>query len=184
MADKVCVGVVVGAHGIRGAVRIKSFTEVVTDIGYYSPVEDEGGTAKVRLKVTGEVKGLVIATLEGVTDRNAAEAQKGRRLYVPPERLSRSVAEDEFLYGDLVGLTAEASDGHRLGTVKAVHDFGAGDVLDIALTGGGAMMVPFTKAAVPEVDVAGKRLVVIPPVYAPDEKDGEAGQGLAEEDGD
>ena len=164
MGPRVCVGVIVGVHGVRGAVRIKSFTEEPADIGFYSPVEDETGTRKIRLKVTGEVKGLVVATLEGVADRNAAEALKGTQLWVSRERLPRT-GEDEFLYADLIGLVVEGPDGQRLGTVKAVNDFGAGDVLDIALEPRGGLMVPFTKAAVPVVDVQGGRVVVIPPIY-------------------
>jgi len=170
MGPRVRVGVIVGVHGVRGAVRIKSFTEEPADIGYYSPVENEAGSIRYRLKVTGEVKGLVIATLEGVADRDAAEALKGTELWVARERLPR-LAEDEFLYSDLIGLVAEGVDGKRLGTVKAVADYGAGDVLDIRLEPKGDMMVPFTKDSVPEVDVPGGRLVVIPPVYAPDEKE-------------
>ncbi|EME70684.1 16S rRNA-processing protein RimM [Paramagnetospirillum caucaseum] len=162
---------IVGVHGVRGAVRIKSFTEEPADIGYYSPMEDEAGGTKFRLKVTGEVKGLVIATLEGIADRNAAEALKGTGLWVPRERLPGRLAEDEFLYSDLIGLVVEAVDGKRLGTVKAVADYGAGDVLDIKLEPKGDMMVPFTKDSVPEVDIAGGRLVVVPPVYAPDENE-------------
>ncbi len=170
MADRVCVGVVVGVHGVRGAVRVKSFTEVAADIGYYSPVEDETGTRKFRLKVTGEVKGSAIVTLEGVTSRDAAEALKGTKFWVARERLPR-LEEDEFLYSDLIGMAVVGLDGQTLGTVTSVHDFGAGDVLDIALTPRGNLMVPFTRDAVPEVDVSGRKLVVIPPVYAPDEKE-------------
>ena len=175
MGPRVRVGVIVGVHGVRGAVRIKSFTEEPADIGYYSPVETEAGSAKFRLKVTGLVKGLVIATLEGVADRNAAEALKGTELWVARERLPSRLAEDEFLYSDLIGLVAEGIDGKRLGTVKAVADYGAGDVLDIKLEPKGDMMVPFTKDSVPEVDVPGGRLVVIPPVYAPDENEEKSG---------
>jgi len=174
MGPRVRVGVIVGVHGVRGAVRIKSFTEEPADIGFYSPVENEAGSIKFRLKVTGEVKGLVIATLEGIADRDAAEALKGTELWVARERLPR-LAEDEFLYSDLIGLVVEGVDGKRLGTVKAVADYGAGDVLDIKLEPKGDMMVPFTKDSVPEVDMPGRRLVVIPPVYAPDENEEKSG---------
>lgn len=174
MGPRVRVGVIAGVHGVRGAVRIKSFTEEPADIGFYSPVENEAGSVKFRLKVTGEVKGLVIATLDGVADRDAAEALKGTELWVARERLPR-LAEDEFLYSDLIGLVAEGVDGKRLGTVKAVADYGAGDVLDIRLEPKGDMMVPFTKDSVPEVDVPGGRLVVVPPVYAPDETEEKSG---------
>jgi 16S rRNA processing protein RimM len=165
MSPRVCVGIVVGAQGVRGAVRVKSFTEDPADIGRYSPVEDEGGSRKLRLAVVGEAKGVVIATLDGISDRNAAEALRGTRLYVDRDRLP-GTDEDEFLYSDLIGLAVEAPDGIRLGTVASVGDFGAGDVLEITLADGGTMMVPFSRADVPVVDVAGGRLVAVPPVYA------------------
>ncbi|HLO75443.1 MAG TPA: ribosome maturation factor RimM [Magnetospirillum sp.] len=177
MAPKVCVGAVVGAHGVRGQVRIKSFTADPADVAAYGPVESEDGSRRFKLKVMGEVKGLVIARIEGVADRNAAEAMRGTRFYVPRERLPE-LEEDEFLYTDLVGLRAEGEDGAVLGTVKGVADFGAGELLDIVLTAGGSLMVPFTKAAVPVVDIANKRLVVIPPVFVEGEDDqgGEDGE--------
>jgi 16S rRNA processing protein RimM len=175
MGPRVRVGVIVGVHGVRGAVRVKSFTEEPADIGFYSPVENADGTVKYRLKVTGEVKGSVIVRLEGIEDRDAAWALKGTELWVARERLPR-LEEDEFLYSDLVGLAALDESGRKLGTVKAVHDFGAGDVLDIALAGKGSLMVPFTRAMVPVVDVPGGRLVVIPPVYAEGEEDRDDGE--------
>jgi 16S rRNA processing protein RimM len=175
MADQVRIGVIVGAHGVRGAVRIKSFTEIAADIGYYSPVEDQAGRTKYRIKVTGEVKGLVVANLEGIADRDAAEAMKGTELWVPRDRLPR-LEEDEFLYSDLIGLAVWDPDGNLLGRVRAVQDFGAGDVLDVALSPKGSLMVPFTKADVPEVNMAERRLVVVPPVYAAEEEGRDDGE--------
>lgn len=174
MDARVCVGAVVGAHGVRGQVRVKSFTADPADVAAYGPVESEDGTRRFKLKVMGEVKGLVIAKLEGVNDRNAAEAMRGTRFYVPRERLPE-LEEDEFLYTDLVGLKAEGEDGAVLGTVKGVADFGAGELLDITLAQGGSLMVPFTKAAVPVVDIANKRLVVIPPVFVEGDEEGQEG---------
>lgn len=176
MASRVCVGLVVGVHGVRGAVRLKSFTEVAADIGRYSPVEDESGTRRWRLRVTGEAKGAVIATLDGIADRDAAEALKGARLYVERARLP-ATGEDEFLYADLVGLVAVTGEGTRLGRVGAVADHGAGDVLDITLDEGGSLLLPFTRASVPEVDLANGRLVVVPPVYAEGGQENEGAGG-------
>lgn len=170
MESRVCVGAIVGAQGIKGAVRVKSFTDCPQDVGAYGPVEDESGQRRFKLKVTGEAKGLMVATLEGVRDRDAAEALKGVRLYIPRGKLPK-LEEDEFLYSDLVGLEARAEGGEVLGTVRGVADFGAGDVVDIVLTAGGSLMVPFTRAAVPVVDVRGGWLTVVPPVYAPVEKE-------------
>jgi len=165
MGSRVCVGVIVGAQGIKGAVRVKSFTEQAADIGRYGPVEDEAGVRRWGLSVLGEAKGLVNVRLEGVADRDAAEALKGTRLLVPRDRLPQT-GEDEFLHADLLGMPVETPDGVSLGTVKAVLDFGAGEVVE--LTGG--LMVPFTRAAVPVVDVKARRMVVVPPDFAPEEE--------------
>jgi 16S rRNA processing protein RimM len=162
MSERVCVGVILGAHGLKGAVRIKSFTERPVDVAAYGAVEDEAGLRRFRLRLVGETKGAVMAQIEGVGERNAAEALKGLKLYVarstlpPPE-------EEEFYCSDLVGLAAALADGTPMGKVKAVYDFGGGDIIEIDGPNG-ALMLPFTKAAVPLVDVAGGRLVIEPPV--------------------
>lgn len=161
MSNLMCVGVVVGAHGVRGGVRIKSFTVVPTDLAAYGPVSDETGKLRYRLTLLGESKGVVLAGLEGVSDRNAAEALKGMKLWVERSALPPP-DEEEFYYSDLVGLRAELADGTELGRVKGVFDFGGGDVIEI--TGPEKdLMLPFTRAAVPLVDIAGGRLVVEPP---------------------
>ena len=181
MTDRVCIAAIVGAHGVRGGVRIKTFTVDPTDIGRFGPVEDEAGTRRIKLTVTGEAKGLLLAKLEGVNDRNAAEALRGTRWYVAKSRLP-ATEEDEYLCVDLVGCRAEDEAGNELGTVKGLFNFGAGEVLDITGPGGG-LMLPFTRASVPVVDIAGRRLVVVPPIYAPDEKD-EPRFDRLEEDGE
>lgn len=173
-ASRVCVGAIVGAHGVRGAIRIKSFTADAADVAAYGPVETEDGGRRFDLKVTGEAKGLVIAQVDGVRDRDAAEGLKGTRLYVSRDRLPET-DEDEFLYTDLVGLKAFGVDGELVGSVRGVADFGAGELLDIAQAQGGSILVPFTKAAVPEIDVANGRLVVDPPSFAEDEEDDQDG---------
>ena len=176
MASRVCIGAIVGAHGIRGAVRIKSFTAVPADVGSYGPVEDEAGQRHFRLAVTGEVKGHVIAQLAGVADRNGAEALKGTGLYVPRDRLPE-VEEDEFLYSDLVGLAVCDDTGQPVGTVRGVANYGAGDLLDILRPGQGSLLVPFTRRAVPVVDVAQRRVVISPPAYDEDEADDDDDDG-------
>ena len=165
-----CIGVVVGAHGIRGGVRVKCFTDQPQDLGAYGPVGDESGQRRFKVRVQGVSKGLALVALDGVADRNQAEALKGLKLYVE-RRLLPAVDEDEFLVADLIGCKATAPGGQPLGSVSNVFDFGAGEVLEI-VGSGGTIMVPFTRAAVPQVDVGAKSLVVIPPVFAPDE-DGE-----------
>lgn len=173
--DLVLVGVIVGAHGIRGDVKVKSFTGEPEGVAAYGPVRTESGQRTFSLKVKGEAKGTVVCAVKGVTDRNAAEALKGTRLYLPRTALPpQELEEDEYYHADLVGLTVEMADGSGVvGTVAAVYDFGAGDVLEVSPVPGGVtakpVMVPFTKAVVPVVDIAGRRLVIDPPVGLIDE---------------
>jgi 16S rRNA processing protein RimM len=154
--------VIVGAHGIKGAVRIKPFTAEPNGLAAYGPVSDEAGARRFAVQTIGVAGGAVLAKLSGVADRNAAEALKGLRLYVARAALPQTRA-NEYYHADLIGLAAETADGRRLGTVLAVHNFGAGDVLELALAQGGTAMLPFSHAAVPEVDLAGGRVVVDPP---------------------
>ena len=151
-----------GPHGVKGAVRIKSFTASPRDIARYGPLEDEKGERRFALTVIGEGKGVLLARLSGVEDRDRAEALRGLRLYLPRAALPRT-AEDEYYHADLIGLAAELVDGTKLGEVRAVHDFGAGDTLEIARAGGPPVLVPFTKSVVPVVDIEGGRLVLDPP---------------------
>lgn len=162
-AKRLCVGIVTGPHGIRGAVRLKSFTAEPADIGAYGPVSDESGGRRFTLRIQGTVKGAVIAEITGVADRNAAEALKGLQLFVDRDQLP-APEEEEFYHADLIGLRAELVSGEDLGTVVALHDFGAGQSLEIAAKDGGSLLVPFTKAAVPSIDIAAGRLLVDPPV--------------------
>jgi len=158
--DRVCLGVVVGAQGVRGEVRIKAFTEDPLDVDAYGPVTDEPGEKTLRLSVRGRAKGAVVARIDGIADRNAAEALKGTLLYVPRDRLPEPENADTFYHADLVGLEARTPDGAPLGAVVAVFDHGAGDVLDILRVDGKPASVPFTKAVVPEVNLAEGYLVV------------------------
>lgn len=162
-----------GAHGVRGEVRLKTFTADPKAIGRYGALEDESGTRSFKVKVRGLVRGLVIATLEGVTDRNAAEALKGLRLYVGRDRLPKP-KRGEWYHADLIGLRVERSDGTALGRVKSVANFGAGDILEVERDGGATVFFPFTKKVVPEIDVEAGRIVVEPPAEVdarPDESE-------------
>ena len=161
----VCVGVIVGAHGIRGEVRVKCFTDQPEDLGSYGPVQDESGQRRFKLRIKGVSKGLALVALNGVVDRNQAEALKGVKLYVDRSFLP-ALDEDEFLVADLVGCNAVSPSGEPLGAVSNVFDFGAGELLEI-VGKDGAIMVPFTRAAVPQVDIGARLVVVEPPVFAP-----------------
>ena len=161
---RVCMCVIGAPHGVRGAVRIKSFTDDPAAIAGYGALWDEQGKRQFKLRVIGATKGdgMVIATLSGIDDRDAAEALRGLRLYLPRAAFP-AIEEDEFYHADLVGLAAELQDGTLLGRVIAVHDFGAGDMLEIARSEGQPVLVPFTRAAVPIVDASGGRVVIDPP---------------------
>jgi 16S rRNA processing protein RimM len=159
---RVCVGVVTGAHGVRGAVRIKSFTAEPEDVAAYGPLDDERGERQFALRLVGSAKGVLIGWLSGVEDRDRAEAMRGLRLYLPRTALPPP-GDDEYYHADLIGLAAELTDGTPFGRVRAVHDFGAGDTLEIERPEGQPVMVPFTRAVVPVIDIAGGRLVVDPP---------------------
>jgi 16S rRNA processing protein RimM len=160
--SRVCLGIITGVHGIKGWVRVKSFTAAPEDIASYGPLSDESGTRRFALDLVGAGKGVLLAQIKGVEDRDAAEQLKGLRLYVrradlpPPE-------DGEFYEADLIGLAAMLQDGSRFGTVRAVNDFGAGASIEIEDAAGKTVVVPFTGAAVPVVDVAGKRVVIVPP---------------------
>jgi 16S rRNA processing protein RimM len=161
---RICMGIVGAPHGVRGAVRIKSFTDAPEAIADYGALEDESGERRFTLRVVGAAKGdgMVIAQVSGVADRDRAEALRGLRLYALRAALP-APEEDEYYHADLVGLAAELADGTALGTVIAVHDFGAGDMIEVAREKGPQVLVPFTRAVVPVVDIAGGRLIVEPP---------------------
>jgi 16S rRNA processing protein RimM len=147
---------------VRGEVKLKSFTADPRAIAKYGPVEDESGTKRFKVKIRGEVRGLLLVRLEGVEDRNAAEVLKGMRLYVERDKLPRP-RKGEWYAVDLIGLRAEKTDGTMFGMVKSVQNYGAGDLIEIESTPGRTEFLPFTKRVVPEVDVEGGRIVVDPP---------------------
>jgi 16S rRNA processing protein RimM len=161
-SPRVCVGVVTGAHGVRGAVRIKSFTDTPEDVARYGPVEDEAGRRRFELQLCGAAKGVVIARIAGVEDRSQAERLRGLRLYLPRAALPQPQLE-EYYHADLIGLEAVLRDGTPVGRVCAIYDFGAGDTLELARPGAPPVLVPFTRALVPVVAPAEGRLVLDPP---------------------
>jgi 16S rRNA processing protein RimM len=171
MTEKILVGMIMGAHGIRGQVRIRSYTADPAAVAAYGPVSDESGQRRLTLTLTGGIKGGVIARIAGVEDRAAAEALRGLRLYVPRTALP-APASDEYYWADLIGLRAELADGTPYGRVGDVQNYGAGDVLEIERADGARELLPFSDRWVPEVDLAAGRVVVAPPVYVEAETDG------------
>jgi len=180
----ICIGAIAGARGIKGEVKIKSFTAEPRAIADYGTVLDESGDRSFGIKVTGlgtgKSLGMVFARLGGVDDRDVAEALKGTRLYVSRSALPEP-SDDEFYHADLVGVRADLVDGGVLGLIREVHDFGAGSVLEIAGEEHSVVMVPFTLATVPVVDLASGRVVIDPPVgllepVSPGEEEAEGGE--------
>jgi 16S rRNA processing protein RimM len=162
--QRVCLGVVTAPHGVKGMVRVKSFTAEPEALARYGPIENEAGE-RVALHVTGMAKGVLLAAIEGIGDRDGAERLKGTRLYLPREALPPP-EDEEYYHADLLGLSVALGDGTELGRVEAIHDYGAGATLEIARNSGAPILVPFTRAAVPVVDLEAGRIVVSPPEEA------------------
>jgi 16S rRNA processing protein RimM len=169
---RILLGRIAGAHGIRGDVLIHAYTEAPENIGAYGPLSDADGTRTFTVASARVTQKGVVARLHGINDRNSAETLKGVELYVDRERLP-ATGEDEFYQADLVGLSAVDPSGEALGTIVAVHNFGAGDLLEIRLAGTGKTeLIPFTDDTVPEVDVAAGRAVVVMPAIGTADEDG------------
>jgi 16S rRNA processing protein RimM len=161
---RVLLGVVAAPHGVRGLVRIRSFTEDPMAIASYGALSDETGSKRYRVEALSTVKGAVLARIEGVADRTAAEAVRGLRLYVERSVLPVT-AEREWYEADLIGLPAVGRDGRDWGKVIAFHDFGAGRTMEVSggVASRSSVMLPFTDEVVPEIDVEGGKIVVDPP---------------------
>ncbi|MEL6125888.1 MAG: ribosome maturation factor RimM [Pseudomonadota bacterium] len=160
--DLVCVGAIAGAFGVRGEVRLKSFTADPEAIEEYAPLTTEDGAQSFEVKITRPINSGYAARLSGVPTKEAADALKGTRLYAPRDRLP-ALPDDEFYHADLIGLEVYDTGGVRFGRVKAVHDHGAGDLLEIVTVGFGEIFLPFTREAVPTVDLTAHRLIADPP---------------------
>ncbi len=157
---RICLGAIAGAHGVRGLVKIKSFTQEPADLIAYGPLGDEAGQRRFEIAVTGQAKGLLVARIAGVEDRDAAQGLRGTRLYVARAALPEPEAAEDYYQADLIGLAAEDPQGRPLGRIAAVENYGAGDFLEIQPPEGAPLLVPFTKAAVPLVDIEGRRVVI------------------------
>jgi len=168
MADPkmICIGTFAGAHGVRGEAKLRAFTEVPTDAVAYGPVSTEDGR-RFTLKLVREAKpGLLVVRSPEIASREDAQALGGTKIFVSRDRLPPP-DEDEFYYEDLVGLAAVTPDGSPFGKVKAVVNYGAGDLLELMNVPSekGVLLVPFTKEAVPEIDFTARRITIDPPVY-------------------
>ena len=183
MPGRICLGVIVGVHGIKGLLRIKSYTQTDIDIASYGCLEDEAGN-KINLEIKGRSKAALLAEIKEVKDRTSAEKLKGVKLFVPRDALPATM-DNEFYHADLVGLSVYNRNETLIGTVIGVHDFGAGNLIDVDLEGvDRTALVPFNKQFVPLVDLGGGRLTLdlIPGLI--DEDDNEfSGELISEKDG-
>lgn len=159
---KILLGQIGAAHGIRGEVRIKSFTEDPLAIKNYAPLLTNRRDLEVTIEKARMQKSMVIARLKDVTDRNAAEALNGTKLYTLRENLPEP-DEDDFYHADLIGLKAKLEDGTVIGEIAAVQNYGAGDVLEIRPTKGPTELLPFTKKVVPTINFAEGYVTIVPP---------------------
>lgn len=163
MSEMVCVGAIAGAYGVRGEVRLKSFCAEPEDIAAYGPLSTEDGGRSFEVTLSGAVKNGFAARLSGIRTKEEADALRGTRLFVPRARLPEA-EEDEYYHADLIGLPVFDTGGTEIGRVKAVLNHGAGDLLELHGPGiKGTVLLPFTRAAVPTVDIAGGRIVADPP---------------------
>jgi len=154
------------AHGVRGEVKLWSFTEDPMAVADYAPLETADGTRTFEFESLRPAKDHLVARLKGVADRDAAELLRNIDLYVPRDRMPPIDEDDTYYFADLVGLAAVNPDGTAFGTVLAVHNFGAGDLIEIQPSAGGnTVLLPFNQAVVPEVDLTAKRIVVVVPDF-------------------
>jgi 16S rRNA processing protein RimM len=170
-SERICIGAIVGAFGIKGELRIKSFCADPDAIGDYGTLTNEDGTRSFDLKIVGPIKGGYSARIDGVRYRDQADELKGTALYALRDALP-SLPDDEFYHSDLIGLDVFDTGGVKMGKISAVHDHGAGDFLEINAIGQKNLaLLPFTKEAVPTVDLASSKVIIDPPkgVFAGDE---------------
>ena len=154
------MGAILGAHGIKGEVKVKSFTAKPAAIAEYGPLTDTKHKRSFELSIVGAAKGVLIGRIAGITDRNAAEALKGVELFVDRERLPAPDDPEEYYLADLIGLAAFDGKGAKLGEIVSVDNYGAGDLLLVVPENGEGFVVPFAKAFVPVVDVKDRRVVL------------------------
>ncbi|MGJ8586833.1 MAG: ribosome maturation factor RimM [Yoonia sp.] len=163
MSDRVIVGSIGGAFGVQGEVRLKSYCADPQAIADYTPLYTEDGRTFAQVVLTGQLKNGFTARLDGVVTKEDADALRNVNLYAPRD-IMPSLPDDEYYYADLIGLTVVDTGGVTLGTVKNVMDHGAGDLLEIIVPGQSeTVLLPFTQAAVPTVDLSAKRIVADPP---------------------
>jgi 16S rRNA processing protein RimM len=158
--DLICIGAIAGAFGVAGEVRLKSFCSEPTDIVAYGPLLSQDGSREYHITLTRPVAGGLGARIKGISTKEQADALRGTSLYVPRDRLP-SLPDDEFYHADLIGLSAYDTGGELIGKVTAIYNHGAGDIVEISpIRHKSALLLPFTTAIVPNVDLAERRVIV------------------------
>lgn len=168
-AHFVCLGAIAGAHGVRGEMRVKTFTQNPLDIAAYGTLTSEDGARNFVITKAVPDKIGARVRIDGIAHRDQAEALKGTRLYVARTLLPTLESGDDFYHDDLIGLQANTLAGDAFGQIVAVHDFGAGDLLEIkTLTDAGedVEFIPFTKKNVPHIDLTSGQVTIVPPIMA------------------
>lgn len=165
MAERICVARIGAAHGVRGEVKLWSFTENPAAVASYGPLETEDGTRRFEIEALRPAKDHFVARIAGIADRTAAERLRNLELYIPRARLPKIEERDTYYHADLIGLDAVTPDGVQIGTVHALHNFGAGDIIEIMPVGSGEpLMLPFNDVTVPKIDLEAKQIVLIRPI--------------------
>src|ERR1700716_1217409 len=169
MAAHICIARIGAPHGVRGAVKLWTFTEETLAVKRYGPLATKAGARQFEVTHAREAKGHLVATLKGVATREDAERLNGIELYIARDKLP-ATGTDEYYHADLIGLAAVNAANEPLGRVIAIHNFGAGDIIEIAPAQGSTMLLPFTNAVVPTIDLKGGRVVIeLPNEIAGDE---------------
>lgn len=159
---RLVMGVVTGAHGVRGLVRVKSFTAVPEDLTAYGPLTDSSGNRVYDLAVKGSSKGQLMVSVGGCESRNDAEAMKGTEFFIDRDLLPEVEDEEEFYHADLIGLSAVDATGADLGMVRAIFDFGSGDMLEVLRSDGTVTLHAFTREVVPTIDLTAGLVTIVP----------------------
>ena len=172
--DKVCLGAIVGVHGIRGEVKVKSFSSDEKNLTRYGLLSNDKGDKRFELKIVGHSKELLRCKIKGVDDRTTAETLIGTGLYID-RALLPELKDEEFYHTDLIGLEVKNSSSEVLGQVNALYNFGAGDILEIKMNNGSLEMVPFTKSFVPVINIKDGYIIVEMMHFVEDEAEGNEG---------
>jgi 16S rRNA processing protein RimM len=164
MTERVIVAKIGAPHGVRGEVKLWPFTQDPMAVAEYGPLETKDGARRFEIETVRAAGNHLVARLKGVSDRDAAQALTNTELYIARDRLPAIDEDHTYYHSDLIGLDAVNADGEQIGTIHAVHDFGAGAMLEITPLGSGdTLLLPFTETTVPKVDLAAKQVVVVPP---------------------